>query len=608
VLFSLCDDQIKTTQAEACATSLAENKPSSKRVGDWLLGAILFFATAGVVLWQNLRLGILWDLSYILETSYRISLGDVPYRDFPMPFAPLTFLTQAALIKLTGRVFFHHVIYAAMAGGLATVLTWRILLHLLNEKVPSARVLAFLLSAPLVFLGIYSVFPHPFYDCDCTLAILLAIFLLMQLQRKNFPPLRAFLTGTVVVVPLFVKQNAGLAFLAATVTSLAFLIVLDRKDRRLVRGYLWTIAGAASGFALAIGFIHFTVGLINYWHWTIQFAAARRLPPLPDLLAVYADPQMLWRIGAFLGGALLFSFTRKSRPAVALLSILLVTLPFLWAVVALITESDPPDRIEQLLALWPFVLVVSLASAFLAFRRDARTDRSGIALALPFILIATVNGAFLSQQVWGSTYALWPLFMILCACTFSVLFREEPPSASHSATVITRFPASLMAAALVSVSLLASGWYYVWSNERLSYAKISEGAMVRSTLPELAGLSIRGPWISEFEGLVRFAQQEIPVEDGLLMIPGEDLFYYTTGRRPRFPVLMFDHTLNPFSPEEIQHIARSRNIRWLIVKKELQVNGEPVEDKDRLLALLRQDFQFVRNVGIYDVYRRAGAL
>jgi hypothetical protein len=430
----------------------------------------------------------------------------------------------------------------------------------------------------------------------------------MELQRKNFPPLRAFLTGGVVVVPLFVKQNAGLAFLAATVAALAFLIVLEKKDPKLVRGYVWTIAGAASAFALALGFIHLTAGFTNYWHWTIHFAAQRRLPPLPDLLAVYADPQVIWRISAFLGGAVLYFFNRKSRPAVALLSIVLLTLPFVWAVVSLFTEGDPSDRVEQLLALWPFVLVVSFASAFWSFRRDARTDRSGIAFGLPFILIATVNGAFLSQQVWGSTYALWPLLMILCACTFSVLLRGEPPSASQSVTSITRFPASLVAAALVSVSLLVSGWYYVCSNERLSYAKISEGAMVRSTLPELAGLSIRGPWIGEFESLVHFVQREIPAEDGLLMIPGEDLFYYTTGRRPRFPALMFDHTVNPFSPEEIQHIARSRNIRWLIVKKELQVNGEPVEDKDRLLALLRQDFQFVRNVGIYDIYRRAGVL
>jgi hypothetical protein len=285
-----------------------------------------------------------------------------------------------------------------------------------------------------------------------------------------------------------------------------------------------------------------------------------------------------------------------------------VTLPFLWAVVSLFAEGDPSDRVEQLLALWPLVLVVSFALAWWSLRRDARIGRPGMELALAFILIATVNGAFLSQQVWGSTYALWPLFMILCACTFSVLFGEEMPGALQSATFIARFPASVLAAALVSVSLLASGWYYVWSSERLSYAKISEGEMVRSTLPELAGLSIRGPWIGEFEGLVRFAQQEIPVEDGLLMIPGEDLFYYATGRRPRFPVLMFDHTLNPFSPEEIQRIARSRDIRWLIVKKELQVNGEPVEDQERLLALLQQDFQFVRNVGIYDVYRKAGAL
>src|SRR6266446_10344548 len=119
--------------------SLEETKPLQNTVGDWLLAAILFFATAAVVLWQNLRLGILWDLSYILETSDRISLGDVPYRDFPMPFAPLTFLTQAAIIKLTGRVFFHHVIYAAMAGGLATVFTWRVLCHLLNEKAHFAQ-------------------------------------------------------------------------------------------------------------------------------------------------------------------------------------------------------------------------------------------------------------------------------------------------------------------------------------------------------------------------------------------------------------------------------------------------------------------------------------
>src|SRR5258708_34152308 len=105
----------------------------------------LFLATALVGLWQNSRLAVLWDLSYTLENSYRISLGDVPYRDFPFAHAPLTFLTQAAIIKLTGRVFWHHVAYCAIVGGLSTVLTWRIMRKILRGAVAHAHWLAFLL-------------------------------------------------------------------------------------------------------------------------------------------------------------------------------------------------------------------------------------------------------------------------------------------------------------------------------------------------------------------------------------------------------------------------------------------------------------------------------
>src|SRR5437868_3557421 len=90
------------------------------------IAAFLFLGTAAVIVWQNSRVGILWDLSYILENSFRISQGDVPYRDFPFPYAPLTFLSQAAIIRLTGAVFWHHILYCAIAGGLGTLLTWRI--------------------------------------------------------------------------------------------------------------------------------------------------------------------------------------------------------------------------------------------------------------------------------------------------------------------------------------------------------------------------------------------------------------------------------------------------------------------------------------------------
>src|SRR5260370_33503714 len=144
----------------------------------------LFLATALGVVWQNSRLAVLWDLSYTLENSYRISRGYIPYRDFPFAHAPLTFLIQAAIIKLAGRVFWHHVAYCAIVSGLSTVLPWRIINTVLRGRVPHARGLAFLLSLPLIPLGIYCVFPHPFYDPDCTLSILVGIFLLQQLDLR----------------------------------------------------------------------------------------------------------------------------------------------------------------------------------------------------------------------------------------------------------------------------------------------------------------------------------------------------------------------------------------------------------------------------------------
>ena len=100
---------------------------------DFLTGAFLFLATAAFVFWQNTHLTVLWDLSYILENATRISLGQLPYRDFPFPYAPLTFLTQAAIIKLFGRAVLHHYLYASAAAGCATLLTWRILLRLLRQ-------------------------------------------------------------------------------------------------------------------------------------------------------------------------------------------------------------------------------------------------------------------------------------------------------------------------------------------------------------------------------------------------------------------------------------------------------------------------------------------
>lgn len=582
---------VRSPSAPPSVNSNSRTNPlNARRWIGFASGLLLFLATALVVVWQNSRLAVLLDLSHVLDNAYRISLGDIPYRDFPFPYPPLTFLIQATIIKLTGRVFWHTIAYCAVMGGIGSILTWRILINLLSETITHARLLAFILSLPLIVLGIYCIFPHPFYDPDSTLAILLAVLLLQRAEAKPSSLLRSILAGIALVIPVFIKQNTGLAFLASAVVGIAILLAVEGFRGTSVLRQALTLLGTFVAFAVALLMIQFTVGVKSYWHWTMQFAAARRTPARSEMLEIYKGRMLLLALSIFGLGFVIGWLSRKRSPWFTALSSLIVSVPFAWPAIYLLLDSDPSERAERLVTVWPLVLIISFVLALMTL-----TQRRGLKLILPFVLIATVNGAFMSQQLWGSTYAIWPLFIILVADILvgsSVMVKDRAWTlASVTATIV--------------LSLLISGGAYVWSHERLDYANLDEGALSRSTMPALKGLSTRGDWLPNFDELVRYTDREIPRDEAILIIPGEDLFYYTTGRRPDFPVLLFDHTVNPYSPEEIVKLARDRNIRWLIVKQDLQDEDEELEkQRDQLTKVLEQDFEQVESLNNYDIYRR----
>jgi hypothetical protein len=229
---------------------------------DWIAAAALFAATAGAVLLQNAHVAVLFDLSYILNTAERIALGQAPYRDFPLAHAPLTFLIQAAIIRLTGRVFFHHVLYVAVTGGLGTVLAWRIALALLRGRVIAAWTLALLLATPLIFLGIYCIVPTPEYDCDCGFWLIVALWMFERLDRRR-GAVFAFAAGALACVPLFFKQNMGLPFLLAAMGAVVLVLVLKRLQRGQTpaaaphaRSLLAFIAGTCATLLAALSTLH----------------------------------------------------------------------------------------------------------------------------------------------------------------------------------------------------------------------------------------------------------------------------------------------------------------------------------------------------------------
>lgn len=591
-------------------------------LADLLAGAFLFLGTALFVLWQNAHLTVLWDLSYVLENSARIALGQFPYRDFPFPYAPLTFLVQAAIIKLFGRVVLHHYLYAAVTAALASLFTWRILLRLLATSRLPVRLTAFLLAAPLLFLGTSCIFPHPFYDSDCTFFILFCTWALLHLEAVHFPAAPTFAGGMLLAVPLFIKQNTGLAFLLSAIFCIAYFGIRNRRPAVLL------LAGAATGFGGALALIQCTVGLQNYFHWTIQFAASRRLPGIATMLGVYQDSALLWMFLVFALGLALFLRTATSHEishatlqetphaishsGLRWLASALLSLPFLSALAALFLQQDASDRVEALLHLWPLLLVASFA---LALWRLPRAQK--FAQLLPFVLLGSIHGAFLSQQLWGSTYALWPMLLILIATILCALAPRDSANAftNNAATNLSSsnqesrdartstLPLTAFTAVTALVLLIAGG-YYALSHERLDYVELSGDTLAHSSLPALRGVALRGSWLPDFEELVDYAEHEIPMGDAILMLPGEDLFYFSTGRSPQFPVVMLDNTINPYSAVQLVELARQRNVRWVVVKRTLQLQEEPIRFRPQLLELLSRDFESVESLNNYDIYRR----
>ena len=606
---------------EPTRSNLPDPKSPAPRwaLRDSVAAVALFAATAGVVLWQNAHVTVLFDLSYILNTAERIALGQVPYRDFPLAHAPLTFLIQAAIIRLTGRVFFHHVLYVAITGGLGTVLAWRIALASLRCRVAAAWTLALLLAAPLIFLGIYCIVPNPEYDCDCGFSLLVALWAFMQLDRRKGAAF-AFAAGALACVPVFFKQNMGLPFLLVAAGAVLVLLIFNHLPHKQsgeafhsaqtprapsfsallaekggnAQSLVAFLAGACAGLLAALLALECTAGLGNYFHWTIQYAGQRRMPGLNLMLGVYSDPTLAWTLPCVVV-ALVLLWLGPKRLWARIAAFALLAAPFLFTLASLLIYDDADERGDALLALWPLLLV--LAAALALANLFAMRRRPTLRLFLPLILLAAIHGTFLSQQLWGSTYGIWPLLILLIAELLAFL---GPLTARANAN--RWFTPAL--AALISVTLLVCGGFYTASEERLNYANLPDGPAAHSAFPQLAGLATPGPYLPEIDELLRYAQANIPFNDGIVLDPGEEPFYFATGRTPQFPVPFFDPTIDPYSPNEIADLVRARHIHWLIVKTDVQTKEDPTPDRAELMQLLMQEFTPTAHLRGYDVYHR----
>ncbi|HEX4745223.1 MAG TPA: hypothetical protein VFW12_11225 [Candidatus Limnocylindria bacterium] len=514
------------------------------------------------------------DVAYFVNVGMRIAAGEVPYLDFPLPQAPLSFLSQAALIRLFGPSYPAQIAYVMVLGGLATGVTYAVTRRLLTGAVARPGLLALVLCVPLVPLGIYAVYPHPFYDPDACLAILAALAAVLAARHRPGPA-RWLLAGALLSLPFWVKQNIGGAFLAITIVTLA-AEALARPQRR--RALAWCLAGLAGAFALELVLLQSVVGIRNYVYWAFEYALSYRGLPAERLQA-FVDAGVIWP-GVVLVLLVLLS-QRLTAPARAA--------AFTGASAATVIALALMPGAPLALRLFPPVLI---ATAVLALVRSVR-DGPDFETTLPLILVVSTAGALMSQGLIGSTFGIFPLLVLAIASLVRQLARfVRVPSGVAPATGV-----------VLAALLAASGLGYAAGAERLRYIDIGTGDVVRSSFPSLAGLSARGPYIADLDEVLFWAREHVRPDEPMVFLPGEDPAYFALGMPPRLPSVYFYDVGLPYTPAEIASIADDVGLRWVFVKDRLQLRDEPPLNQ-AVIAALTERATLVARVSAYRIYRR----
>jgi hypothetical protein len=541
-----------------------------------LVPLFLFAATAAFTFWRNTQVAVLVDISYILNIATRIASGDVPYQQFPLAQAPLTFLVQALLIKTFGPHFFVQIAYAAIMGGLGTVLTYRVARRLVVGAVARPTALAAILVMPLVPLGIYAILPHPFYDPDACLVILGAMAATLAANDRPTST-RWLLAGALISLPVFIKQNIGGAFLILAVGAL----IADAMARPSARaGFRWCMGGLAAALGLELLVLQLVVGVDHYLAWAWTFAMSGRGVTL-DRVSSFADPWVIWPAAMILALAL---GTRALTPRlrVAGFAIALAAL--------LIARWSTPASFVNVNAFFPPLLIASSALAILR----AAPDGVRIETILPLVFAGTAAGALMSLGLNGSTFGVFPLLVL----AISALVRDLSRFVARP-----RLIAPLTGVTLALIVAL-SGTAYTLTNARLLFVDVNApGPVVRSDFPTLAGLSARGPYIGDLDAMLRWTQDNVSADETIAFLPGEDPAFFALGRRPSLPSVYFFDVANPYSPAEVARFADEVGLRWVFVKDRLQLVEEPPLHQS-LVAALTEHATLVTRVGPYRVYRR----
>ena len=230
---------------------------SNQQILFFLFAFIIAYFSAYLTAWRGL---FAVDFPVMVDRTYRIFIGQIPYRDFSSLTPPITYWIQAGLFKLFGLSLNHFKIYLSIQNALFCVLNLYFITHIVQL---SLKKTIFLL--PLILLWLPAIhFPLPWYDTDPFFFALIGLFVLCFGYQKPTSFIYPAFAGLLAVLSFFSKQNVGMM---TFMFSIPFFLFQSCSIQIKLKQIFFYLLGFILMLSIILIYFHFHQALQSLWEW-----------------------------------------------------------------------------------------------------------------------------------------------------------------------------------------------------------------------------------------------------------------------------------------------------------------------------------------------------
>jgi hypothetical protein len=446
------------------------NRMYNTRRDSTLLSLLAGAFSFPLVLWMNSRFTVLYDYSYVVNTSWRWQQGQLPYIDQVVALPPGTFAVVAVFFNLLGTNSTVFAVIGALNGALSSFFLSEIYYKTrpspYNSGTDIPRVV--LLAGVFGVLNSQIVLYFPFYDCFAATGVLFLVYKIMGLKTQpgNFA---LFGVGIAATVPLFFKLNVGVFSITGATLWLIIEVLLRRKNKAdfVFRSALSFLSGLLFLPVMFTAWLASESAIESFYSYVISSPASTKkivsinqffynYSSSSTIILIVAVVLMVVRLDPNKRIAILYCIAYGMLSVPLFIGVITVILPNAWNPLNLIPEFAP-----TWIDVWPVSVLLGPLFLLIGVRNISKCERS---VVVALLLSLSLVGFHMSQGYEGSSYATAPLVLAIFILLTQTLKQNLMPKFLKGATrlVIGVFP------------ILFASWmlYYGMSGNRLASADI----------------------------------------------------------------------------------------------------------------------------------------